>query len=169
MLLKKIFIILCCCFFYGCEHYAKELKNVRNSPYFTKEDKTNNLAGIDLNKNNVRDDIENYINAKYAGNNEYIESLLYLSSALRNQFKATTDDREIHRQLTDEVMQQLVCLNDIEKRLGITHSNGAFLEIVAIHSNTEMRMSHSRKIDTMLSGMTFRLPNNSKCKKTFKI
>ena len=66
-------------------------------------------------------------------------------------------------------MQQLVCLNDIEKRLGITHSNGAFLEIVAIHSNTEMRMSHSRKIDAMLSGMTFRLPNNSKCKKTFRI
>lgn len=166
MLLKKIFIILCRCFVYGCEHYEKELKNVGNSPYFTKEDKSNGLAGIDLNKNNVRDDIENYINAKYAGNDEYIGSLLGLSSSLRNQFKATTDDREIHRQLTNEMMQQLVCLNDIEKRLGITHSNGAFLEIVAIHSNTEMRMNHSRKIDAMLSGMTFRLPNNSKCKKS---
>lgn len=147
----------------GCNPYYKELKTVRNSPYLINEDKTIILEGIDKNNNGIRDDIESYINERYNGQEEYRNALLNLSKSLRKQFVIVTEDKEVYRELINEMSLHMLCINKIERKYGIEYSNRAFMEIVAIHTNTNQRMIHARKIDQILNGMTFSEPENKDC------
>lgn len=159
--MNKICILLFFILLTGCnENYQKELNKVRSSGYLINEDTSNNLLGIDKNNNNIRDDIENYIQLKYKNNPEYMNALLDLSVDLNRQFKSITNDKEDYYQMVQKVSDDFECIRKIEKRLGINYEDRAYIDIVALYSNTPLRQNHTKNIDKLLDGYTFK---SSKC------
>lgn len=157
----KILILLLFIFLTGCnESYQKELNKVRNSGYLINEDKSDSLLGIDNNHNNIRDDIENYIHSKYKNNSEYMNSLLLLSSDLNQQFKIVTNNKEEYYNIIQKISNDFECIRKIENKIGISYENRAYIEIVALSSNTPLRLKHVKSIDDMLNGYTFK---SNKC------
>ncbi len=95
--------------------YKKHQKTIRESPYFTNEDKSDSLTGIDLNQNNVRDDVERYIDLKYPKHSEYNALLKLLAQTAWHNMATASNNKESYRPISHRKTLIMVCVSNESK------------------------------------------------------
>ncbi len=121
------------------------------------------IAGIDLDGDELRDDVQRYIYKRFPDDDQGRNALLRYAIAQQNVL-LTADDREASIEATRRAFKTWECISwifvdsrdmDIEIPISITN------EILIVIENTKERVIASLKSDHNFSGQTYFLPPES--------
>ena len=145
-----------------------------------KLDRTTTLEGIDANHNNIRDDIEAHIKAKYPAP-ELQKPVMQIAAAFQEALTSDHSDRELQLSITNRMSRAKQCFYyRIERnpQLGEPYKIGTgrnirgetFIryeypssELKKMISNTKPRLKAYLKHNAALDGMAFRLLEGDTC------
>ncbi len=168
--MKKLgFLLVATVFFVGCRTDLDSLEKTGRIP---KLDRTDTLAGIDANKDGVRDDIEKWIKKRWKKDIKKQKAALQYAKMIQLSMNVDLDDENAIRKLDPIESRAVVCMsNSFESRNIKDEQNphNVRQEIKAYTTNTKKRFKHfmeyTQKSSDLFNGEVISLPEGDTCEK----
>lgn len=120
------------------------------------------LAGIDANANGVRDDIERYIEKKYAEPAQR-KAAMQTAKAFQQMLMVNTEDPIELDRTSANSFRAIVCLDDSFVDPNFSNSAAVLDEVRAMTTNTKDRLKAYLAYNKARSGSVSRLPEGNTC------
>jgi hypothetical protein len=142
---------------------ASVVAELETSGAIPKLERTNTLAGIDNNKNGIRDDIDTYIQKNYS-QLEQRKAVEQLAKAMQLKILADASDPINARKISIQGHKALNCIFlKFERNSADKNSSIVLEEIVSITTNTKPRLLAYLAYNKALDGMAFTLQEGDTC------
>lgn len=141
---------------YKSPDYYKVRKDVDNP------DKTNTVLGKDLNKDGIRDDVENYINKTYSKTNQN-QAAKQLARSIQRYLTVNTKNREQAKLASQYNMRAITCAYDYFPMGDTPKGTNLASDIYVITVNTYQRSYAMDLMDNALDGSVTTLPEKDYC------
>lgn len=125
-----------------------------------KPDVTDTLAGVDANKDGIRDDVETYISSRFAGKAEQVAALRQLARSMQRAilFDGT---KPAAKAISLKVGKAIHCVSD--KMPTMQDFGQAVTVIESISANTKLRKAAYADYNKALDGTVSSLPEGNTC------
>lgn len=159
--MKYFSVVALTIFLVSCGDPSLKINNDKSGEYPTL-DRTDTLAGIDKNKNQVRDDIELYISKQGYGAKQK-KAAMQFAKAYQAIVTANLSDKTAFEKVKLQRERASSCLLSMEM-LDIEDSQYLVSEdLVAITANTKKRLIALLNFDQKLDGMSWELKDDGVC------
>lgn len=141
---------------------AQKISSLENSGEIPKLERTNTIAGIDGDKNGIRDDIDIYIEKTYPSE-EQQKAVKQFAKALQTSLLVDKEDIIAVKSVTNVSRRAISCI--FEKVPNGNSPNGGSVveEILGATTNTKQRLIEYMALDKALDGTVISSPKGEVC------